>query len=93
MPRDPSSSPRRRNPFRQSRRTAHLHLHHPARFSFLASVERTVTAQTFKATIERTLDRKMHSPVAGEFANIVGAADYMAGRSPRIAGVLASGRP
>ena len=60
-------------------------------FRFSPPSNEPVTAQTFKDTIERTLNPKMHSPVAGEFGDIVGAADYMAGRSPHIAGVTASG--
>ncbi len=60
-------------------------------FRFSPPSNEPVTAQTFKDTIERTLNRKMHSPVAGEFADIVGAADYTAGTSPHIAGVTASG--
>jgi YVTN family beta-propeller protein len=60
-------------------------------FRFSPPSNDPVTAQTFKDTIERTLNPKMHSPVAEEFADIVGAADYMAGRSPHIAGVIAGG--
>ena len=60
-------------------------------FRFSPPSNEPVTAQTFKATIERTLSPKMRSPVAGEFGDIVGAANYMAGRSPHIAGVTTSG--
>jgi YVTN family beta-propeller protein len=48
-----------------------------------------VTAQTFKDTIERTLNPKMRNPVAGEFADIVGARAFMSGRASHIAGVVA----
>ena len=55
------------------------------RFSPPSSVP--VTAQTFKYTIERTLDPRMKSPLASEFADIVGASAYMAGKTTHIAGV------
>jgi peptide/nickel transport system substrate-binding protein len=60
-------------------------------FRFSPPSNEPVTAQTFKGTIERTLSPKMHSPVAGEFADIVGAADYMAARTSHLAGVIATG--
>jgi YVTN family beta-propeller protein len=50
-----------------------------------------VTAQTFKDTIERTLNPRMHSPAAQEFSDIVGADEYMTGKSPHISGVVARG--
>ncbi len=48
-----------------------------------------VTAQTFKHTIERTLDPRTRSPVAYEFRDIVGAAAFMAGGPAHIAGIVA----
>src|SRR5579863_3935416 len=42
-------------------------------------------------TIERALSPRMHSPVAHEYADIVGAAAYMAGRATHISGVVARG--
>jgi YVTN family beta-propeller protein len=48
-----------------------------------------VTAETFKYTIERTLNPVMKSPYASDFADIVGAREYMAGKSTHIAGVIA----
>jgi peptide/nickel transport system substrate-binding protein len=60
-------------------------------FRFSPPSDEPVTAQTFKDTIERTLNPRMHSPVAGEFADIVGANTYMAGKTPHIAGVMARG--
>ena len=48
-------------------------------FRFSPPSNDPVTARTFKDTIERTLNPKMHSPVADEFADIVGVADYTAG--------------
>jgi peptide/nickel transport system substrate-binding protein len=50
-----------------------------------------VTAQTFKATIERTLNPGMKGSIGYEFANVVGAARYMAGRTDHISGVQARG--
>ena len=58
----------------------------------LAAVDQPVTAQTFKYTIERTLNPRMKSPVADEYRDIVGAAAYMAGKTDHIAGVVARRR-
>ena len=60
-------------------------------FRFSPPVRAPVTAQTFKATIERTLDPRMHSPVATELGNIAGARAYMAGRAAHVSGVRARG--
>jgi YVTN family beta-propeller protein len=60
-------------------------------FRFSPPSDEPVTAQTFKDTIERTLNPRMHSPVAGQYADIVGADMYMAGKTPHIAGVIAQG--
>ncbi|HEX5812283.1 MAG TPA: ABC transporter substrate-binding protein [Pseudonocardia sp.] len=58
-------------------------------FRFSPPSNAPVTAQTFKYSIERSLNPRMRSPVAGEFRDIVGAHAYMAGRAPHIAGVIA----
>lgn len=58
-------------------------------FRFSPPSTERVTAQTFKATIERTLNPAMKSPIAYEFADIVGADAYMAGKTAHIAGVTA----
>jgi YVTN family beta-propeller protein len=50
-----------------------------------------VTAQTFKDSIERTLNPRMRSPWAYTLVDVVGARAYMAGKAPHIAGVVASG--
>ena len=50
-----------------------------------------VTAQSFKATIERTLNPRMHSPYAHWLADVVGADAYMSGKASHIAGVVANG--
>ena len=49
-----------------------------------------VTAQTFKDTIERTLNPGMHS-VSLDLPDIVGAGAYMSGKASHIAGVIANG--
>lgn len=50
-----------------------------------------VTAETFKKTIERTLNPRMRSPSARYLADVAGAAAYRAGRARQIAGVIANG--
>jgi YVTN family beta-propeller protein len=60
-------------------------------FRFSPPSNEPVTAQTFKDTIERTLNPQMHSPTASEYSDIVGAGAYMAGRAAHISGITASG--
>jgi YVTN family beta-propeller protein len=60
-------------------------------FRFYPSSNGPVTAQTFKDTIERSLNPRMHSPIAREFGDIVGASAYMAGRAAHITGVTVNG--
>jgi YVTN family beta-propeller protein len=60
-------------------------------FRFSPPSTERVTAQTFKYSIERTLNPRMRSPVASEFGDIVGAGAYMAGKATHIAGVIARG--
>jgi YVTN family beta-propeller protein len=60
-------------------------------FRFSPPSNQPVTAQTFKYTIERTLNPRMHSPTARYLAGIVGARAYMAGTTDRISGVVARG--
>jgi YVTN family beta-propeller protein len=60
-------------------------------FRFSPPSDERVTAQTFKYSIERSLSPKMKSPFAPEFRDIVGASAYIAGRSARLSGVVASG--
>jgi peptide/nickel transport system substrate-binding protein len=50
-----------------------------------------VTAATFKYTLERTLNPRMHSPYASDFFDIAGARAYHAGRAPHIKGIVARG--
>jgi YVTN family beta-propeller protein len=64
-------------------------------FRFSPPSNEPVTAQTFKYTIERTLNPKManpaNNPVASEFGDIVGAGAYMAGNAAHVAGLTATG--
>jgi ABC-type oligopeptide transport system substrate-binding subunit len=61
------------------------------RNGFQFAPSQPVTAQTFKDTIERTLNPAMRSPAASGSADIAGAGAYMAGRAAHIAGVTARG--
>ena len=60
-------------------------------FRFSPPSDQPVTAQTFKDTIERTLNPRMNSPFAPTLADVVGARAYMAGKASHIAGVVANG--
>jgi peptide/nickel transport system substrate-binding protein len=60
-------------------------------FRFSPPANEPVTAATFKDTIERTLNREMHSPSAHYLSDVAGAGAYMAGKASHIAGVVASG--
>lgn len=60
-------------------------------FRFSPPSNQPVTAQTFKYTIERTLNPKMGSSLGAYFRDIVGAPAYMAGKATHISGVIASG--
>ena len=56
-------------------------------FRFSPPSNAPVTAQTFKDTIERTLNPATKSPVASQVEDIVGARAYMAREADHIAGV------
>ena len=60
-------------------------------FRFSPPSNQPVTAQTFKDSIERTLNPRMDSYSAQFLADVVGARAYMAGKTGHIAGVLANG--
>jgi YVTN family beta-propeller protein len=60
-------------------------------FRFSPPSNQPVTAQTFKDTIERTLNPRMKSPIAFEFSGVVGADAYMTARAAHISGIVASG--
>src|ERR1700686_2192782 len=57
-------------------------------FRFSPPSNEPVTAQTFKDTIERTLNPRMKSPYAQEYGDIAGAGAYMAGKAPHISGIV-----
>ena len=60
-------------------------------FRFAPPSNQAVTAQTFKDTIERTLNPEMKNPVLSEFNDIVGAQAYIAGKANHISGVIVRG--
>jgi peptide/nickel transport system substrate-binding protein len=60
-------------------------------FRFSPPSDAPVTAQTFRYTIERTLNQRMRSPIGPFMRDIVGADAYMAGRAGHITGVSARG--
>jgi YVTN family beta-propeller protein len=60
-------------------------------FRFSPPSNQAVTAETFKTTIERTLNPGMHSGYAQYLADVVGARAYMSGKASHIAGVIANG--
>jgi peptide/nickel transport system substrate-binding protein len=50
-----------------------------------------VTASTFKSTIERVVDPRLKSPLAGAFSGIVGYQAFVSGRADRLRGVVVHG--
>ena len=60
-------------------------------FRFSPPSDQPVTAQTFKYTIERSLNHRTQSPLAQFLGDIVGADAYIAGRVTHISGITASG--
>jgi ABC-type transport system substrate-binding protein len=65
-------------------------------FRFSPPSGQAVTAETFKATIERALSPKLAfhdapNEPAQLLSDVVGAMDYAAGRAPHVAGITASG--
>ena len=50
-----------------------------------------MTAETFRHTLERTLDRRMNSPAQGYWGDIVGVKAYEAGTAAHVAGIRAHG--
>lgn len=60
-------------------------------FRFSPPSHETVTAQTFKYAIERSLSRRMHGPARGRLRDVVGAAAYEDGTARHITGVTARG--
>lgn len=60
-------------------------------FRFSPPSNEAVTAQTFKATIERVASPQLKSPFASDFSGIVGYHDYVTGHAPGLSGVVARG--
>jgi YVTN family beta-propeller protein len=58
-------------------------------FRFSPPSNEAVTAQTFKATIERVASPQLKSPFASQFSGIVGYHDYVTGKAPGLNGVIA----
>jgi ABC-type transport system substrate-binding protein len=55
-------------------------------FRFSPPSNQQVTAQTFKGSIERTLNPRTHSPLAQFLSDVAGARAYMAGKTSQITG-------
>jgi YVTN family beta-propeller protein len=60
-------------------------------FRFAPPSNQPVTAETFKATFERTLNPKMANPDLGDFEDIVGVKSYVAHEAKHISGIRVSG--
>jgi YVTN family beta-propeller protein len=60
-------------------------------FRFSPPSDAPVTAETFKATLDRLLDPRTHSQSASDYLDIVGARAFHSGRTKRLAGVVARG--
>ena len=60
-------------------------------FRFSPPSDAPVTAVTFKHTIERALGRQLRGYAPSYMGDIVGMSAFQAGRSPHLAGVIASG--
>jgi YVTN family beta-propeller protein len=60
-------------------------------FRFSPPSNQPVTAETFKDSIERTLNPKTRSPAASLLADVVGARAYMTGKAHHISGIVANG--
>jgi peptide/nickel transport system substrate-binding protein len=60
-------------------------------FLFSPPSNEAVTAQTFKATIERVASPRLKSPTTSQFSGIAGYHDYVTGKAPGLSGVVARG--
>ena len=60
-------------------------------FRFSPPSNEAVTAQTFKATIERVVSPQLKSPFASQFSGVAGYHDYVTGNAPGLSGVVARG--
>jgi peptide/nickel transport system substrate-binding protein len=60
-------------------------------FRFSPPSNAPVTAATFKSTIERVVNPHLRSPFAGDFSDIVGYEQYVAGKARGLAGIVVHG--
>jgi peptide/nickel transport system substrate-binding protein len=60
-------------------------------FRFSPPSNQPVTAQTFRYTIERSLSPTLNGQAQGFLQDVVGAADYMAGRATHVSGIIVRG--
>jgi ABC-type transport system substrate-binding protein/class 3 adenylate cyclase/streptogramin lyase len=60
-------------------------------FRFSAPSNAPVTAQTFKSTIERVVDPRLKSPLAGLLSGIVGYQAFVSGRAHALSGLVVHG--
>ena len=60
-------------------------------FRFSPPSNQPVTAQTFKATIERVVSPRLKSPLASDFSDVAGYQDFVSGRTHGLQGVVARG--
>ena len=60
-------------------------------FRFSPPSNEAVTAQTFKATIERVANPQLKSPFASAFSGVAGYHEYVTGKAPGLSGVVARG--
>jgi YVTN family beta-propeller protein len=60
-------------------------------FRFSPPSNQAVTAQTFKATIERVASPQLNSTFASQFSGVAGYHDYVTGKAPGLSGVVARG--
>jgi len=60
-------------------------------YRFSPPSAQTVSAETFRFSIERVLNPTMRSPGAGFVSDIVGAAAYNAGKAKHVSGIVAQG--
>jgi len=60
-------------------------------FRFSPASNQAVTAQTFKATIERVVSPQLKSPFASQFSGVAGYHKYVTGNATGLSGVVARG--
>jgi ABC-type transport system substrate-binding protein len=63
----------------------------PTKFKFSPPSTETVTAETFKFAFERALNPTMRSPAASFISDIVGARDFIDGKTKTVSGISVDG--